>query len=161
MSALGLPSHGPPPPARARVRAAPCRAGCQLCCSNTYSLLVAQHAEGRSRVRCWIAENCAMPPLHFPGAGASVPGAPHPIPALEGDFSLNAANVLSAHLLLHKGGLGRLAPTHDLHAGQLAALSRGLGPRGALLEAVVHQHLPIFHTEHCVFCRQGAGLGWA
>ncbi len=25
--------------------------------------------------------------------------------------------------------------------------------RAAMLEAVVHQHLPIFHTEHCVFCR--------
>ena len=22
-----------------------------------------------------------------------------------------------------------------------------------MLEAIVHQHLPIFHTEHCVFCR--------
>ena len=21
------------------------------------------------------------------------------------------------------------------------------------LECVIHQHLPIFHTEHCVFCR--------
>jgi hypothetical protein len=25
--------------------------------------------------------------------------------------------------------------------------------RAAQLEAIVHQHLPIFHTEHCVFCR--------
>jgi hypothetical protein len=25
--------------------------------------------------------------------------------------------------------------------------------RAARLEAIVHQHLPIFHTEHCVFCR--------
>jgi len=22
-----------------------------------------------------------------------------------------------------------------------------------MLEVIVHQHLPIFHTEHCVFCR--------
>lgn len=29
---------------------------------------------------------------------------------------------------------------------QVARLARGLGPRAALLEAVVHQHLPIFHT---------------
>ena len=23
----------------------------------------------------------------------------------------------------------------------------------ARIECVIHQHLPIFHTEHCVFCR--------
>ena len=26
-------------------------------------------------------------------------------------------------------------------------------PLAQSLEAIVHQHLPIFHTEHCVFCR--------
>jgi hypothetical protein len=36
------------------------------------------------------------------------------IPRLEGDFSLNAANVLSADLLL-RSGLSRLCPTHDLN----------------------------------------------
>lgn len=45
------------------------------------------------------------------------------------------------------------APTYDLHAEQLCGIARGLGQRGACLEAVVHQHLPIFHTEHCVFAR--------
>ena len=48
------------------------------------------------------------------------------LPALEGDFSLNAANTLSADLLFRKG-LQRLAPTHDLNAAQLAALGRSLG----------------------------------
>jgi collagenase-like PrtC family protease len=76
------------------------------------------------------------------------------IPALEGDFSLNAANALGAHQLL-SAGLSRLAPTHDLDAAQLAGLARGLGPARARasLEAIVHTHLPIFHTEHCVFAR--------
>ena len=50
------------------------------------------------------------------------------VPELEGDFSLNATNTLSASLLLGKG-LQRLAPTHDLNAAQLAALGRSLGPR--------------------------------
>lgn len=36
------------------------------------------------------------------------------IPRLEGDFSLNAANVLSAGVLL-RSGLSRLCPTHDLN----------------------------------------------
>ena len=49
------------------------------------------------------------------------------VPELEGDFSLNAANTLSVHLLLGKG-LQKLAPTHDLNAGQLAALGKALGP---------------------------------
>lgn len=87
------------------------------------------------------------------GPGAVVPGAEgHPIPILEGDFSLNAANIISADVLL-QSGLARLAPTHDCNADQLAALARGLGSRGRCLEAILHQNLPIFHTEHCVFAR--------
>jgi collagenase-like PrtC family protease len=55
---------------------------------------------------------------------------------------------------LERGGLSRLTPTHDLDAKQQAALARALGPeRARALEVVIHQHLPIFHTEHCVFCR--------
>jgi len=103
------------------------------------------------------------------------------IPRLEGDFSLNAANVLAADLLLSTG-LSRLCPTHDLNAAQLAALAEGLQARPAAgagtrqgsgvdaggaegscrsgqLEMIVHQHLPIFHTEHCVFCRCGLTEG--
>ena len=87
------------------------------------------------------------------GPGAVVDGADgHSIPQLEGDFSLNAANTISADLLL-RAGLTRLAPTHDCNAEQLIAMARGLGPRGAALEAILHQNLPIFHTEHCVFAR--------
>ena len=84
------------------------------------------------------------------------------IPVLEGDFSLNVSNVVSADLFLRRssgsalsgGGLSRLAPTHDCHADQLAGIARGLGPaRASRLEAIIHQNLPIFHTEHCVFAR--------
>ena len=87
---------------------------------------------------------------------AGGPGAPHldaTIPALQGDFSLNAANRLAAMQLLDLG-LERLAPTHDLNAAQLAALAVGLdAERRARIEVIAHQHLPIFHTEHCVFAR--------
>ncbi len=75
-------------------------------------------------------------------------GQPHP--PLIGDFSLNAANVLSAGILLRLG-LVRLTPTHDLNAAQVTALAEGIG--GDKLEVVAYQHLPVFHTEHCVFCR--------
>lgn len=70
--------------------------------------------------------------------------------ALTGDFSLNAANVLSADTFLRLG-LTRFTPTHDLNAAQIADLARQIGPEK--LEAVVYHHLPVFHTEHCVFCR--------
>ena len=69
---------------------------------------------------------------------------------LAGDFSLNAANSLSAAMLLELG-LSRIAPTHDLNAEQVADLARRVGPEH--VEAIVYQHLPVFHTEHCVFCR--------
>ncbi len=69
---------------------------------------------------------------------------------LIGDFSLNAANSMTADLLLQMG-LKRITPTHDLNAAQVSALAEQIG--GDLLEAIVYQHLPVFHTEHCVFCR--------
>lgn len=73
-----------------------------------------------------------------------------PHPQLIGDFSLNAANLVSADILLNLG-LTRLTPTHDLNGEQIANLAKGLG--GEKIEVVAYQHLPVFHTEHCVFCR--------
>ncbi|HEU4324237.1 MAG TPA: DUF3656 domain-containing protein [Roseiflexaceae bacterium] len=71
-------------------------------------------------------------------------------PALTGDFSLNAANALTADTFLRLG-LARLTPTHDLNAAQITDLAAGVGAER--LEVVAYQHLPVFHTEHCVFCR--------
>ena len=48
-------------------------------------------------------------------------------------------------------GLDRLTPTHDLNATQIEALALEAGAHR--LEVVAYQHLPVFHTEHCVFCR--------
>jgi putative protease len=67
---------------------------------------------------------------------------------LIGDFSLNVANELTAHLLAQEG-LSRLVPSYDLNWEQLAAMLRRMDP--GLLEVVVHQHMPMFHMEHCVF----------
>ena len=69
---------------------------------------------------------------------------------LIGDFSLNAANMLAADALLQLG-LARLTPTHDLNAAQVAELARNVGADA--IEVIAYQHLPVFHTEHCVFCR--------
>src|ERR1700683_5208670 len=69
---------------------------------------------------------------------------------LIGDFSLNTANTLTAETYLGLG-LDRLTPTHDLNAAQISALAATIGPER--MEAIAYQHLPVFHTEHCVFCR--------
>jgi putative protease len=73
-----------------------------------------------------------------------------PHPPLVGDFSLNVANALTAETFLAMD-LGRLTPAHDLNAEQVMALARAIGPER--VEAVAYHHLPVFHTEHCVFCR--------
>lgn len=69
---------------------------------------------------------------------------------LYGDFSLNVANSIAATVYLDMA-LVRISPTHDLNAAQIAQLARDAGPER--LEVVAYQHLPVFHTEHCVFCR--------
>jgi len=71
-------------------------------------------------------------------------------PALTGDFSLNAANVVTAQMYLDMG-LTAITPTHDLNAQQIADLTHYLA--ADTMEVIVYQHLPVFHTEHCVFCR--------
>lgn len=73
---------------------------------------------------------------------------PHAV--LTGDFSLNAANALTAEELFQVG-VDVLTPAHDLNAAQVTELAREVG--GARLEVVAYHHLPVFHTEHCVFCR--------
>ncbi len=69
---------------------------------------------------------------------------------LIGDFSLNAANQISADTFF-KLGITTLTPTHDLNADQIGQLAQSIG--GGRFEVIVYQHLPVFHTEHCVFCR--------
>jgi putative protease len=67
---------------------------------------------------------------------------------VHGDFSLNATNALTARTLLGLG-LKTLTPAYDLDLAQLLDLCRGV-PAG-LLEVTLHQHLPLFHNEHCVY----------
>lgn len=65
------------------------------------------------------------------------------------DFSLNAANELTVDFLRTQGAL-RVTAAYDLNRDQLLDLIRAVPP--AWLEIVVHQHMPMFHMEHCVFC---------
>ena len=71
-------------------------------------------------------------------------------PDLIGDFSLNAANAISVSELLNLG-LTRITPTYDLNSQQIADLTGQI--HGSFLEPVIYSQLPVFHTEHCVFCR--------
>jgi putative protease len=65
------------------------------------------------------------------------------------DFSLNVANELTAQLL-HELQPQRITPSYDLNREQLIDLVQAVPAEW--LEVVVHQHMPMFHMEHCVFC---------
>ncbi len=69
--------------------------------------------------------------------------------AVVADFSLNATNELSVDWLLAKGAR-RVTASYDMNRDQLLELSSAV-PAG-MLEVVLHQHMPMFHMEHCVFC---------
>jgi len=67
-----------------------------------------------------------------------------------GDFSLNVANKISADYFKNQFGLERLTASYDLNVTQLDALLQAAPP--AWFEVTIHQHMPMFHMEHCVFC---------
>jgi putative protease len=67
-----------------------------------------------------------------------------------GDFSLNVANPLSAEYFKTKFNLEFLTASYDLNADQLEALLRSAP--ADWFELTIHQHMPMFHMEHCVFC---------
>ena len=64
------------------------------------------------------------------------------------DFALNIANDLTADLL-HSSGFSTLVPSFDLNWEQFVALVRRADANW--FEPVVHQHMPMFHMEHCLF----------
>jgi len=67
-----------------------------------------------------------------------------------GDFSLNVANRLSADYFKNHFGLERVTASYDLNVVQLDALLSAAPPEW--FEVTIHQHMPMFHMEHCVFC---------
>jgi U32 family peptidase len=72
----------------------------------------------------------------------------HDIPSVA-DFSLNAANPLTVELLKSRGA-ARVTASYDLNVDQLLQLFDMTPP--SWLEVVIHQQIPMFHMEHCVFC---------
>jgi putative protease len=67
-----------------------------------------------------------------------------------GDYSLNIANRISADYFKNQFGLERVTASYDLNFSQLEALLRAAPPEW--FEVTIHQHMPMFHMEHCVFC---------
>jgi putative protease len=67
-----------------------------------------------------------------------------------GDYSLNVANRLSADYFKNKYRLERVTASYDLNFTQLEALLESAPPEW--FEVTLHQHMPMFHMEHCVFC---------
>ncbi len=67
-----------------------------------------------------------------------------------GDYSLNIANRLAADYFKNQFGLERVTASYDLNFTQLEALLQAAPPDW--FEVTLHQHIPMFHMEHCVFC---------
>ncbi len=67
-----------------------------------------------------------------------------------GDYSFNIANRLAADYFKNKFGLERITASYDLNFTQLEALLQAAPPEW--FEVTIHQHMPMFHMEHCVFC---------
>lgn len=65
------------------------------------------------------------------------------------DFSFNAANELTVDYLRQRGAKFVTA-SYDLNREQMLELAHHASVD--LLEVVIHQHMPMFHMEHCVFC---------
>ena len=67
-----------------------------------------------------------------------------------GDFSLNIANPLTADYFKQRFNLERLTASYDLNINQLEDLITNYPAEN--FEITIHQHIPMFHMEHCVFC---------
>jgi len=65
------------------------------------------------------------------------------------DFSLNAANELTVAWLREQGAL-RVTASYDLSRAQLFDLLAVVPPEW--LEVAIHLHVPMFHTQHCLWC---------
>ncbi|MEO7931984.1 MAG: U32 family peptidase [Chthoniobacterales bacterium] len=94
-----------------------------------------------------LIENCGPDALLIRNLGALSYYRDSPIPKI-GDFSLNVANPLSAQHFIDCG-LERLTISYDLNLPQVLSLLTTAPSRW--FEITLHQHMPMFHMEHCVY----------
>jgi putative protease len=95
-----------------------------------------------------LIENAAPDGVLIRNLGAIDYFGAHPTLRRVGDFSLNVANPLTAQHFIGKG-LERVTVSYDLNLDQVLDLLTAAPP--AWLELTLHQHMPMFHMEHCVF----------
>ncbi|MSU33656.1 MAG: U32 family peptidase [Pedosphaera sp.] len=67
-----------------------------------------------------------------------------------GDYSFNVANQLTAEYFKQHCGLERITASYDLNSEQLESLFKAAPAEW--FELTIHQHMPMFHMEHCVYC---------
>jgi putative protease len=67
------------------------------------------------------------------------------------DFSLNAANELSVFELCRLGAT-RVTAAYDLNRQSIIKLLESVPPES--IEVILHAHVPMFHTAHCLFCAE-------
>jgi putative protease len=65
-----------------------------------------------------------------------------------GDFSLNIANPLTADFFIRQG-MEQVTVSYDLNISQVLDLLRAAPAEW--FQLTIHQHMPMFHMEHCVF----------
>jgi len=65
------------------------------------------------------------------------------------DYSLNATNDLTVQTLREKGA-NRVTAAFDFSQKTFADMARHADPRS--LEVILHCHVPMFHTAHCLYC---------
>ncbi len=95
-----------------------------------------------------LIENAAPDGVLIRNLGAFDYFGAHPTLRRVGDFSLNVANPLTAQHFIGKG-LERVTVSYDLNLDQVLDLLTAAPP--SWLELTLHQHMPMFHMEHCVF----------
>ncbi|HZJ14289.1 MAG TPA: DUF3656 domain-containing protein [Chthoniobacteraceae bacterium] len=95
-----------------------------------------------------LIENAAPDGVLIRNLGAIAHFREHAALRKVGDFSLNIANPLSAEHFVAQG-LERVTISYDLNIEQALDLLEAAPP--AWFELTLHQHLPMFHMEHCVF----------
>ncbi len=94
-----------------------------------------------------LIENASPDGVLIRNVGAIAHFAESPLRRI-GDFSLNVANPATAAVFM-RHGLERLTISYDLNIGQVLGLLRSAPPEW--FELTIHQHMPMFHMEHCVF----------
>lgn len=67
-----------------------------------------------------------------------------------GDFSLNVANPITANYYKNTFSLERVTASYDLNVQQLEDMLDTAPAHW--FDITLHQHMPMFHMEHCVFC---------